>query len=136
MTRSTTHPDTVTAMPDPTSEAAYFASVWKLSNPQMRKLEEAFRTFFDAGRDEPRSAYEAVRALIKPDTILSASEIHLDQYPRKAIFNALTHLARQGYLVRIGYGRYQSPPAGPLSTAQKIASDLREGTFKGAEPTP
>lgn len=27
---------------DPVSEAAYFASIWKLSNSQMKKLEEAF----------------------------------------------------------------------------------------------
>jgi hypothetical protein len=60
---------------------------------------------------ESDNALETVRSMIKPDSILVASEIRADRFPRKAIFNALTYLTKTGELVRIGYGRYQSPPS-------------------------
>lgn len=95
--------------PDPTSEAAYYASIWGLSTPRMNELEVAFRKFLDYCK--PQSAREAVRRLIKPDSIISVSEIHPEGFERKAIFNAVTYMTRTGELTRLGYGKYQSPPA-------------------------
>lgn len=94
--------------PDPTAEAAYFASIWKLSNPKMARLEMAFRKFRDHYR--PKTAIEVVRSMIEPDTIMTASECHPEGFERKEVYNALTYLTRTGELAHIGYGHYQSPP--------------------------
>jgi hypothetical protein len=117
----------------PEEDAAYFASVWGLSNSRMRQLEQAFRNHERSAR--PRSAVEGVRRLIEPNITLTAAEVHVEGFDRKAVFNALTYLTRTGELAHAGYGRYQAPPDDmPISTSELIARDLREGTFEGKSP--
>lgn len=93
----------------PEEDAAYFASIWGLSPAKMQVLEKAFR---DHERNAPpRTAVEGVRRLIQPNIMLTASEVHVDGFERKAVFNALTYLTRTGELAHAGYGKYQAPPA-------------------------
>jgi hypothetical protein len=100
----------------------------------MRQLAAALSTLqVQTSEAVEPTALEVVRAMLRPDTLIRAVDIQLDG-PRKDVFNALTYLARTGELTRVGYGLYQTPPAGP-SLSQQIASDLRDGSFRGVTPT-
>jgi hypothetical protein len=124
----------------PEEDAAYYASIWGLSSARMQVLEQAFRDherFAQPRLAPPRSAIEGVRRLIRPDMMLTASEVHVEGFDRKAVFNALTYLTRTGELAHAGYGKYQSPPVDVHPAArlsEQIARDLREGTFQGKSP--
>lgn len=112
----------------PEEDAAYFASIWGLSQAKMQVLEKAFR---DHERNAPpRTAVEGVRRLIRPNIMLTASEVHVDGFERKAVFNALTYLTRTGELAHAGYGKYQAPPADFVPEPPTIDSAALEAAAK------
>lgn len=110
----------------PEEDAAYYASIWGLSTARMRVLEQAFR---DHERNAPpRSAIEGVRRLLQPNVVLTASDVHVEGFDRKSVFNALTYLARTGELAHTGYGKYQAPPADQEPTVTNEADALIAAT--------
>lgn len=64
----------------------------------------------------PTTAIEAVRAGLKPGKILMARDVRPEGFSRKAVFNALTYLARRGEIERIAYGQYRALEAALRST--------------------